>query len=255
LVALGALALITAVVAIVLQVAAVSDLREAARRDRRLVESLQRRANQQDAAASGLSLRVGSLEAKAKAQRDPADIARQVEPSVFTIETPQGLGSGFVFAGDAAGSRLVTNFHVVADLWMSGGRRVKVRQEDRTYNGTITKVNEASDLAFVSVATQFPALVAAAAKPAVGDPVLVVGSPLGLGGTVASGIVSAFRTEGGQDYVQFSAPISPGNSGGPVVDRDGHVVGVAVAKLVTDGAEGLSFAIPVSEVCSSLGGC
>jgi S1-C subfamily serine protease len=85
--------------------------------------------------------------------------------------------------------------------------------------------------------------------------VIVVGSPLGLGGTVATGIVSAFRTEEGLEYLQFSAPVSPGNSGGPVVDRSGAVVGVAVGKVVEDGAEGLSFAIPYERACRALGLC
>ena len=64
-----------------------------------------------------------------------------------------------------------------------------------------------------------------------------------------------FRTEDGVDYLQFSAPISPGNSGGPVVDTKGRVVGVSVAKAVSEGAEGLSFAIPVNQVCVHLEVC
>ena len=87
--------------------------------------------------------------------------------------------------------------------------------------------------------------------PSVGDPVLAVGSPLGLGNSVSSGIVSAFH----DGIIQFSAPISPGNSGGPVVDRTGRVVGVARSKLVGDGAEGLSFAIPIALVCSTVATC
>ena len=92
-------------------------------------------------------------------------------------------------------------------------------------------------------------------RPAVGDPVLAVGAPLGLAGSVTSGLVSAFRTEDGVEYMQFDAPISPGNSGGPIVDADGQVVGVAVGKYVGGGAEGLGFAIPTDVLCRRIDTC
>ena len=83
----------------------------------------------------------------------------------------------------------------------------------------------------------------------------MLGSPLGLGGTVTSGIASAYRNDHGLTYLQFSAPISPGNSGGPVINEHGRVVGVSVMKMVGDGAEGLSFAIPSSRLCAALSVC
>jgi putative serine protease PepD len=79
---------------------------------------------------------------------------------------------------------------------------------------------------------------------------MVVGSPLGLGGSVSVGVVSGFRSLEGSDYVQFSAPISPGNSGGPVVDARGRVVAVASAKFEGPGVEALSLAIPIQMVCA-----
>ena len=82
--------------------------------------------------------------------------------------------------------------------------------------------------------------------PDVGTAVLVFGSPEGLEGTVTTGIVSAIR----DGFIQFSAPVSPGNSGGPVVDYLGHVIGMTESKIVDQGAEGLSFAIPSSRVCT-----
>ena len=84
---------------------------------------------------------------------------------------------------------------------------------------------------------------------------MAVGSPLGLDGTVTLGVVSGFRSLDGSDYVQFSAPISPGNSGGPVIDSRGYVVAVASAKLVGTGVEALSLGIPVQVVCLSLVAC
>lgn len=69
------------------------------------------------------------------------------------------------------------------------------------------------------------------------------------------GVVSGYRSLEGSDYMQFSAPISPGNSGGPVVDGQGRVVAVASAKLIGDGVEGLSLGIPVQTVCAALVVC
>ena len=85
----------------------------------------------------------------------------------------------------------------------------------------------------------------------VGEEIAAFGSPLDLGGSVTSGIVSGIRPEG----IQFTAAISPGNSGGPVVDNRGRVVGVAQAALVGDNAESLNFAIPSARVCSAFSLC
>src|SRR5437868_1768244 len=98
-------------------------------------------------------------------------------------------------------------------------------------------------------------LAPAGQRPRLGAAVMAVGSPLGLGGTVTLGVVSGFRSLEGSDYVQFSAAISPGNSGGPVVDSHGRVVAVASAKLVGDGVEALSLAIPVQTACLNLVTC
>ena len=95
----------------------------------------------------------------------------------------------------------------------------------------------------------------ASSRPAIGTTVMAVGSPLGLSGTISVGLVSGYRSLEGSDYLQFSAPISPGNSGGPVVDREGHVVAVASAKFVGGGAEALSLGIPVQVVCQNLVAC
>jgi S1-C subfamily serine protease len=150
----------------------------------------------------------------------------------------------------------VTNFHVVADEWLVDRTGVTVRQgSDTTFPGTIVAADAATDLALVRVDRPLPVLTVNPAEPAVGTPVIVLGSPLGLDGTVTDGIVSALRTERGVRRIQISAPISPGNSGGPVLDRDGAVIGVSVSKDVADGAEGLGFAIPAADLCAVLHVC
>jgi len=203
------------------------------------------------AATNGLAERLGALEAKVGDQPDLPKVASAVQPSVFTIRTPAGLGSGFVLRSTGGRSTLVTNFHVVADAWRTPTRQVSVDNDGHQLTGTIQRVVEDQDLALVEVGADLPALERATTAPKVGDPVLAIGSPLGLSGSASSGIVSAVRS----GTLQFSAPVSPGNSGGPVVDRRGHVLGVTTSKLVGNGAEGLSFAIPVDTVCTTLAVC
>lgn len=199
--------------------------------------------------------RIASLERNAVSQTDWASVAASVAGSVVTIETDNELGSGWVAHTDAAGSDVVTNFHVIADAWTAGHQNVIVRCGDATSTGTIVRVDASDDLAVVHVTDRWVALATAAQRPKVGATVMAVGSPLGLSGTVTIGIVSGFRSLEGSDYVQFSAPISPGNSGGPVVDARGRVVAVASAKLLGDGVEALSLAIPVQTACLSLVTC
>jgi S1-C subfamily serine protease len=191
----------------------------------------------------------------AKAAPDWAAVAAQVEPSVVTISTDVDLGSGWVAHSDSSGSDIVTNYHVVADAVAAGTKTVDVLQLDKVLKGVIARTDATDDLAVVHVQERLTPLVIAAARPKVGSMVMAAGSPLGLSGTVSVGVVSGFRSLFGSDYLQFTAAISPGNSGGPVVDRQGHVVGIATAKLLADGAEALGFAIPVQTVCASLVAC
>ncbi|MEY2571454.1 MAG: putative serine protease PepD [Acidimicrobiaceae bacterium] len=189
-----------------------------------------------------------ALRSQLDAQRaaDPVVIAGQVQPSVFTIETPEGLGSGWVVATDGARSTLITNFHVVADVVADGSNAVKVfHDNDTKLDGIVQQASESADLAVVIVNGQLPVLKISSQKVAAGQAVLVVGSPLGLGGSVTTGTVSALR----DDYIQFSAPISPGNSGGPIINLSGEVVGVTEAKAVGLGVEGVGIAIPINRVC------
>ena len=89
--------------------------------------------------------------------------------------------------------------------------------------------------------------------PKVGESVLVVGAPLGLEDTVTTGVVSAFRSLGGENLMQFDAAINPGNSGGPVFNAKKEVVGVATLKARE--AEGIGLAIPISVVCETVTLC
>jgi S1-C subfamily serine protease len=227
----------------------VSDLRKAVHSQQQSLSKVNAELTQAQSDLQALRTSLGQTKA---GSIDTGALAPRILKSVFTIETPFALGTAFaVRRSTNGGTILVTNYHVVAAQWESGGRSVKLKLGTRTITGKINTVRPADDLASVEVVAELPLLALAKALPPVGAPVMVVGSPLGLGGTVTTGVVSAHR----KDALQISAPISPGNSGGPVVDRTGHVVGVASAKIVSNHAEGLGFAIPVSTVCAVLLQC
>lgn len=205
--------------------------------------------------SAGLSRRLERIETDMGDRPDTANLIASIRPSVFTVETESGSGSGFVVRSDANQSELVTNFHVLADVYRAGGRGVQLLSGDRRLTGRIAQVDETFDLALVTVAEELPALEWAQRRADPGDSVYVVGSPLGFEGTVSSGLASTYRDKGGVEYLQFSAAVNPGNSGGPVVDAAGRVLGVATMKIVGFEIEGMSFALPRERVCSSLPVC
>jgi hypothetical protein len=171
-----------------------------------------------------------------------------VQPSVVHIETQRGSGSGFFISEDG---RILTNFHVIA-----GASFIKVTTYNgQTYNAKVEKAVPYLDLALLRVdGTGFPSLpLGYSPSPQAGEEILVFGHPLGVKNTVSKGIVSSpFKNIGEIDpnkkqlninVMQISAPIYPGNSGGPVVNTSGKVIGVVFAKR--SGADTLAFAIPI----------
>jgi Trypsin-like peptidase domain/Surface-adhesin protein E len=152
-----------------------------------------------------------------------------------------GLGSGFRIAG----GRFVTNAHVVV-----GATRVEIFDDTGALLGIARSADMLSttvDLAILSsVGPRAPYLMLASVPPAVGEQVIVIGAPEGLTNTVSNGIVSARRKIGSRQLLQISAPISPGSSGGPVLNARGEVVGVSES-ILREG-QNLNFAVPVSDV-------
>ena len=219
--------------------------------DLQRIGELEVRVSSAETGAGEIGARVGALESHA----DPAAVAAAVQPSVFTIEAGRSLGSAFVVAGDGVTSTLATNYHVVEDAYENGDRTVAVLQEGASFTGHIDRVAPGDDLALVTVQAALPVLLQSHDVPRPGAPVLVIGSPLGLGGSVSSGAVSALRPFEGVTYIQFSAPISPGNSGGPLVNEQSQVIGITVAKVLDFGADGIGFAIPVAALCTTFQVC
>ncbi|GAA2427320.1 hypothetical protein GCM10010191_45300 [Actinomadura vinacea] len=205
-----------------------------------------------------------------------AQVAAAVQPSVVSVETRaqagEGGGSGVILRSDGT---ILTNAHVVQN-----SDQITVRFSDgRTAPATVLGADRSKDVAVIrasGVSGLKPATLGNSGSLAVGDTVLAVGSPLGLEGSVTSGIVSALGREiqeGGQqpdsqlppylrervsaqqstvikNAIQTDAAINPGNSGGALVNGSGQVIGVSTAILTSgsgSGNIGLGFAIPIND--------
>lgn len=150
---------------------------------------------------------------------------------------PLALGSGFVVSP----SLIATNLHVI-----QGAAKARVNlvgSKTIFSSSTVKAVDPVNDLALLQVPGLLaPSLVLSPETPEVGDRVYAVGNPKGLQGTLSDGLVSAFRDFKTRKLIQISAPISPGSSGGPVLNEKGEVLGMAVG-TIEDG-QNLNFAIP-----------
>jgi serine protease Do len=163
----------------------------------------------------------------------------------------QALGSGFIISPDGY---VVTNNHVVNDA-----TNVKITLEGgRTVPAKIIGVDKKTDLALLKITDPgpYPYVEFSNTMPRVGDWVIAVGNPFGLGGTVTAGIVSARGRDIGSgpydDYLQIDAPVNRGNSGGPTFNNKGEVVGINTAIYSPSGGSvGIGFAIP-SEVAKEV---
>ena len=196
---------------------------------------------------------------------DAVAVARKVLPSTVMIKVGRATGSGFVL--DAKG-RIITNNHVVAGAADGSSIRV-VFADGRRQKAELVGRSASYDIAVIEVKASrslHPAEVGDSAATQVGEPVLAVGSPLGLPGTVTQGIVSARHRPvvvaasndadsptAYIDAIQTDAPINPGNSGGPLVDGRARIIGVNSAILTMGSAQGqrgnigLGFAIPINQ--------
>jgi len=159
-----------------------------------------------------------------------------------------GQGSGFFISSDGFA---VTNNHVV-----DGADKVEVTTDaGKTYTARVIGTDPRSDVALIKVegGADFPFVKLSEGKARIGDWVLAVGNPFGLGGTVTAGIVSASGRDIGSgpydDFIQIDAPVNKGNSGGPAFNMQGEVVGVNTAIYSPSGGSvGIAFSIPASTV-------
>jgi len=187
---------------------------------------------------------------------DPEAVSSKALPSVFRVRAGEFTGTAWSVGSKAANgqSNLLTNYHVVAEVWTGGRKAVTLERGATKINATIVKVNKGKDLALLHANQAIAGLPAATGTVKPGQQVVVVGAPLGLDDTVTTGVISAYRpNDPDGPTIQFDAAINPGNSGGPVVNANNQVVGLATAKAKD--AEGIGLAIPVKTACEAFQVC
>ena len=194
--------------------------------------------------APGPAVAPAGSAARSEAEQIVINVARAASPAVVSVVREDGSGSGIIVREDGV---ILTNAHVVGDA-----RSVRIGLADgRTLDGRVLGGDPSVDVAVVRVeAKGLPvASLGDADNLEVGQAAIAIGNPLGLERTVTSGVVSAVnRTPTGiglDGLIQTDAAISPGNSGGPLLDSQGRVIGINTVVLRAPGSEGLGFAIPI----------
>ena len=192
------------------------------------------------------SARAPSLQAE-----DTSQVIRQSMPAVVTVVTDEGLGSGFFVNSDGY---ILTNSHVVGkESWPS------IRLANgKSVSANIIKTDEEKDLALLKASgSVFPALpLGDSNRVSQGESVIAIGSPMGLEGTVTRGIVSALRkAANGVIYIQTDAAVNLGNSGGPLLNKAGQVIGINTMKILSSqmDTDRLGFAISINDAKKFMG--
>jgi S1-C subfamily serine protease len=189
-----------------------------------------------------------------KPDEPPATLEELVSrsmPAVVRVETGGGFGSGFFIRRDT----ILTNVHVVTSNYT-----VTVRMPDgKTHPARVDSTAPELDIAVLRLndtpaENQAVLAMGSATRARQGQEVIVLGTPLGLQNTVTRGIVSAVRQVGPITLVQTDAAVNPGNSGGPVLDRQGRVIGIATMTVRSSVAQGLSFAVAIDHAQALLEG-
>ena len=177
--------------------------------------------------------------------KDMGEMIRYAEKSCVTVITDAGHGSGVIINSEGY---VITAQHVV-----DGTNRVEVKFSDGLrQDATIVYADVEHDLALLDIAGSGfrPLPLALQDSTGLGDDVVTIGTPadLVLGQSVAKGILSGKRKIDDKVYLQTDLAVNPGNSGGPLLDKNGRVIGIVQSKLIGQGIEGLGFAIPMQEV-------
>lgn len=177
------------------------------------------------------------------------DMVKNVVNACLTVKTNFGHGSGFLVSEDGY---ILTNNHVV-----SGADKIDVVFDNGfSFEAKLIKANEDRDVALLKISgSGFKALPLGTSDDAsVGTEVVAIGTPqdIKLGQTVTKGIVSGKREMEEKNFIQTDVAINSGNSGGPLINSSGEVIGIIVAKVFGKSVEGLGFAIPINEAIKKL---
>lgn len=177
------------------------------------------------------------------------ELYEQAQTWVLAIHTGDELGTGVVVSREGL---VLTNAHVV-----EGGAPIEVHTfQGVRFSARRVRVSAEQDLALLRIeadeSSWTPMALEVSGPPPVGSQVYAIGHPLGLGWTVTRGIVSAHRVLEGREMIQTDASISPGNSGGPLFNDHGGLVGIVTSKVHGPGVDNLAFARPMSAVLAFL---
>ncbi len=169
--------------------------------------------------------------------------------SVVSVKVDDGHGSGAVISADGY---IITAYHVVA-----GSKKVEVIFNDGTKaDAEVIRKNEEADLALIKVTKTglIPIALSNSNEPEIGVDVWAIGTPksIELGQSVSKGVLSAVRLANNVSYLQTDVSINGGNSGGPLISKDGMVLGIVTSKLIGIGTEGVGFAINADEIFKKL---
>ncbi|NUQ78966.1 MAG: trypsin-like peptidase domain-containing protein [Polyangiaceae bacterium] len=218
-----------------------------------------------DAASDAASAEDAAAEASAppptpKGEKTPAELFKQLSPSVVTIFVKgqlemQGGGTGFLI--DSSGT-IATNHHVIA-----GSKQIRIKfQNGAVFDEIELLIDDSSaDLALLHVNLEKPVdagpkveaepvTLGDSDKVVVGERAISIGNPLGLEHTLTDGLISSRRLYEGRAWIQMSVPVSPGNSGGPLFNMRGEVIGVTTAQIGAGfgRAQNLNLAVPVNDL-------
>jgi S1-C subfamily serine protease len=208
---------------------------------------------EQQAAIDDLNTKIGNLQGEL-----PPDVAALVvkaKASIFTVLAGQFLGTGFAYQTDVPApykTGILTNEHVIDSATFTGGPSVFVTQGSKRLSAKLAAWDTQRDVALLYVTDSFAPFVSAESQghsPQVGDFVVAIGNPYGLSGSTTTGVISKFY----KGFIQTDAAVNPGNSGGPLLNRYGEVVGIVSYTLTQ--AQNINFAIPISSACKEVLTC
>lgn len=183
--------------------------------------------------------------------QDARDIAKKCIPNTVSLvmedsyRQPLSLGSGFIVDK----GKIITNLHVLEN---AGYGHVTISGDSKKHiiEGYYC-IDRTNDLVLLSVPTIYGnAIEFSTINPEIGEKIYAIGNPKGLSGTISEGIISGVRKVNSNELLQITAPISPGSSGGPVLNNNGELIGVSVGAI--ESGQNLNFAIPTKYVISLL---
>lgn len=185
---------------------------------------------------------------------DAKTLVKNSIPAVVTIHDlkEKSFGSGFII--NSQEGYVLTGYHVIQDV---AEPKIQFNKDTGKYPVEVVLVHENLDVALLRFSKKDVKEIALAQADTmeIGENIFAIGTPgdLLLTQSVSKGIVSGFREIEGKKYIQSDVSVSPGNSGGPIINENGEVIGIVLSKYIQEGVEGLSFAIPINKALEALG--